>query len=97
MPRARNGRSARLYYESKLPIFSKIRMIYAIFVVPPIILAFFYCLPILGRCKALHVLSVLTVAALTVVLCLFTYWSYEDYKIRNTRRSFLLRKRAPTF
>ncbi|MGI5831613.1 MAG: cytochrome b N-terminal domain-containing protein [Thermoguttaceae bacterium] len=82
-----------LYYESKLPIFSKIGMIYAIFVVPPIILAFFYCLPILGRCKALHVLSVLTVAALTVVFCLFTYWSYEeDYKDPEHAPIFLASK-----
>ena len=82
-----------LYYESKLPVFSKIGMIYAIFVVPPILLGFFYLLPILGRVKFLHYLCVLAVAALTVVFGLFTYWSYEDdYKNPEHAPAFLASK-----
>lgn len=82
-----------LYYESKLPIFSKIGMIYAIFVVPGILAAFFYLLPILGRNKVLHSLCVLAVAALAVVFCLFTYWSYkDDYKNPDHAPAFLASK-----
>ncbi|MCR5358384.1 MAG: cytochrome b N-terminal domain-containing protein [Thermoguttaceae bacterium] len=82
-----------LYYESKLPIFSKIGMIYAIFVVPPIILGFFYLLPILGRNRFLHALCVLAVAALFVVFCAFTYLSYvDDYKNPEHAPAFLASK-----
>lgn len=82
-----------LYYESKLPIFSKIGMIYAIFVVPPILLGFFYLLPILGRNKFLHVLCVLAVGALFVVFCAFTYLSYvDDYKNPEHAPAFLASK-----
>ena len=82
-----------LYYESKLPIFSKIGMIYAIFVVPPVLLGFFYLLPILGRNRFLHVLCVLAVAALFVVFCAFTYLSYvDDYKNPDHAPAFLASK-----
>ncbi len=67
-----------LYTMSKLPIFSKIGMVYAIFVVPPILVFFFFLIPILSRNKALYVLCVLVTLALAVVTVDFTYQSYHD-------------------
>ena len=70
-----------LYHMSKLPIFSKIGMVYAIFVVPPCLLLFFFALPILGRIKPLHYLCVGLTGVFFVVVCVFTYLSYaDDYK-----------------
>ena len=82
-----------LYYESKLPIFSKIGMIYAIFVVPGLLAAFFYALPILGRVKIFHYLIVLASLGLAVVFGFFTYWSYwDDYKNPEHAPTFLASK-----
>ena len=67
-----------LYHMTKLPIFSKIGMVYAIFVVPPCLLLFFFALPILGRCKLFHWLCVGITAVIFVVVCVFTYRSYMD-------------------
>ena len=70
-----------LYFWSKLSIFSKIGMIFAIFVGPGILAAWFFALPILAYIKPFHYLIALVTAAMFVVFCLFTYWSYwDDYK-----------------
>lgn len=70
-----------LYHMSKMPIFSKIGMVYAIFVVPPCLLIVFFALPILGRFKPLHWLCVAFTSVFFVIICAFTYLSYsDDYK-----------------
>ena len=79
-----------LYHMTKLPIFSKIGMVYAIFVVPPFLLAFFFVLPILGRIRPLHWLCVAATFVLFVVVCVFTYKSYwDDYKNPEHAPGFL--------
>ncbi|MBR5759609.1 MAG: cytochrome b N-terminal domain-containing protein [Thermoguttaceae bacterium] len=67
-----------LYHMTKLPVFSKIGMVYAIFGVPPCLVLFFFALPILGRSKALHCLCVGVTGLLFIVVCVFTYLSYAD-------------------
>lgn len=67
-----------LYTMTKLPIFSKIGMVYAIFVVPPLLVAFFFLIPILSRSKSLHCLCVLLTVILAIVAVDFTYRSYYD-------------------
>ena len=70
-----------LYHMTKLPIFSKIGMVYAIFVVPPCLLLFFFALPILGRVRPLHYLCVVLTSTFFIFVCVFTYLSYaDDYK-----------------
>ncbi len=70
-----------LYHMTKLPIFSKIGMVYAIFGVPPFLLALFFAMPILGRIKPLHYVCVGFTGLIFVVVCVFTYLSYsDDYK-----------------
>lgn len=82
-----------LYHMTKLPIFSKIGMVYAIFVVPPILLLFFLAIPILSRSKPLHYLCVGVTGVLTVIFCWFTYLSYwDDYKNPEHAPSFLAGK-----
>ena len=79
-----------LYYYSKLPIFSKIGMVFAIFVIPGCLVAYFMLLPILGRSWFLHCLIVPTVLALFGVYCWFTYQSYyEDYRDPEHSPTFL--------
>ncbi|MCF0119148.1 MAG: hypothetical protein HUJ64_05270, partial [Limosilactobacillus mucosae] len=65
-----------LYQMTKLPIFSKIGMVYAIFVVPPIFLICFFAFPILGRSKILHYCIVCSTLILFCVICNWTYKSY---------------------
>ena len=73
-----------LYHMTKLPIFSKIGMFYAIFVVPPFFLLCFFIAPILGRNKALHILVVAASTVFFVVICYFTYLSYwSDYSPKS--------------
>ena len=82
-----------LYHMSKLPIFSKIGMIYAIFVVPPAILLFFLAIPLLSRKKVGHYACVGVAAILTVVCACFTYLSYwDDYKNPEHAPGFLASK-----
>ncbi|MBQ7813957.1 MAG: cytochrome b N-terminal domain-containing protein [Thermoguttaceae bacterium] len=82
-----------LYHMSKLPIFSKIGMIYAIFVVPPAILFFFLAIPILSRNKAGYYLCVAVAGVFTVVCAWFTYLSYwDDYKNPEHAPGFLASK-----
>lgn len=70
-----------LYHMTKLPIFSKIGMVYAIFVVPPFLLILFFVMPILGRVKPLHWACVGFTGLFFVFTCVFTYLSYaDDYK-----------------
>ncbi len=69
-----------LYHMTKLPVFSKVGMVYAIFVVPPLLLLLFFIAPILGRSKILHCFVVLATFVFFVVFCYFTYLSYwSDY------------------
>ncbi len=82
-----------LYHMSKLPIFSKIGMIYAIFVVPPAILLFFLAIPILSRSKAGHCVCVGLAGVFAIVCALFTYLSYwDDYKNPEHAPGFLASK-----
>jgi len=82
-----------LYHMSKLPIFSKIGMVYAIFVVPPAILLFFLAIPILSRNKAGYYLCVAVAGVFTVVCAWFTYLSYwDDYKNPEHAPGFLASK-----
>ncbi|MBR4976714.1 MAG: cytochrome b N-terminal domain-containing protein, partial [Thermoguttaceae bacterium] len=82
-----------LYHMSKLPIFSKIGMIYAIFVVPPAILLFFLAIPILSRNKAGYYACVGVAGVFTVVCAWFTYLSYwDDYKNPEHAPGFLASK-----
>lgn len=82
-----------LYHMSKLPIFGKIGMIYAIFVVPPAILLFFLAIPILSRNKAGYYLCVAVAGVFTVVCAWFTYLSYwDDYKNPEHAPGFLASK-----
>lgn len=69
-----------LYHMTKLPVFSRIGMVYAIFVVPPLLVICFLAAPILGRCKILHYVVVCATFVFFVVFCYFTYRSYwSDY------------------
>lgn len=80
-----------LYQMTKLPIFSKIGMVYAIFVVPPLLLLWFYIVPILGRKKPLHYLVVVTTIVFFVVVCYFTYLSYwSDYSTNSDHSASFL-------
>lgn len=82
-----------LYHMSKLPIFGKIGMIYAIFVVPPAILLFFLAIPILSRNKAGYYACVGVAGVFTVVCAWFTYLSYwDDYKNPEHAPGFLASK-----
>ncbi|MBQ2851661.1 MAG: cytochrome b N-terminal domain-containing protein, partial [Thermoguttaceae bacterium] len=82
-----------LYHMSKLPIFSKIGMIYAIFVVPPAILLFFLAVPLLSRNKAGYYVCVGVAGVFTVVCAWFTYLSYwDDYKNPEHAPGFLASK-----
>lgn len=82
-----------LYHMTKLPIFSKIGMVFAIFVVPPILLAFFFVLPILGRTKPLHYAIVAVTAVIFVIFCRWTYLSYwDDYQNPDHAPAFLASK-----
>ncbi|MBR2004692.1 MAG: cytochrome b N-terminal domain-containing protein, partial [Thermoguttaceae bacterium] len=82
-----------LYHMSKLPIFGKIGMIYAIFVVPPAILLFFLAIPILSRNKAGYYLCVAVAGVFTIVCAWFTYLSYwDDYKNPEHAPGFLASK-----
>ena len=69
-----------LYHMTKLPVFSRIGMFYAIFVVPPLLVICFLAAPILGRSKILHYVVVFATFVFFVVFCYFTYRSYwSDY------------------
>ena len=73
-----------LYTMSKLPIFSKIGMVYAIFVVPPILVLLFFLAPIIGSSKFGHVVCVVATLAFAVVVVDFSYKSYyEDYSPKS--------------
>lgn len=73
-----------LYQMTKFPIFSKIGMVYAIFVLPPLIVAFFFVLPILGRNKTLHKCVLATTALFVVAFISLTYKSYWlDYSPKS--------------
>ncbi|MDO5581531.1 MAG: cytochrome b N-terminal domain-containing protein [Planctomycetia bacterium] len=79
-----------LYYMSKLPIFSVIGMVFAIFVVPTCLGIWFFALPILARIKYAHALIVLITLGLFVVFCRFTYLSYyDDYSSPEHSKTFL--------
>ncbi|MDO4586692.1 MAG: cytochrome b N-terminal domain-containing protein [Planctomycetia bacterium] len=79
-----------LYYMSKLPIFSEIGMIYAIFVIPTLLGLYFFAIPILGRFSLFHYCIVLITFGLFVVFCWFTYASYwDDYKNPEHAPTFL--------
>lgn len=67
-----------LYHMTKLSIFSKIGMVYAIFVIPPFLVLLFLAMPILGRFKTLHYVCVGITGVIFVVVCVFTYLSYKD-------------------
>ena len=70
-----------LYHMTKLPIFSKIGMVYAIFVVPPLIVLFFFAVPLLGRFRVAHWFNVCVTVVFFIFVCYFTYLSYmDDYK-----------------
>ncbi|MBP3558776.1 MAG: cytochrome b N-terminal domain-containing protein, partial [Thermoguttaceae bacterium] len=82
-----------LYHMSKLPIFGKIGMIYAIFVVPPAILLFFLAIPLLSRNKTGYYACVGVAGVFTVVCAWFTYLSYwDDYKNPEHAPGFLASK-----
>ena len=82
-----------LYHMSKLPIFGKIGMIYAIFVVPPAILLFFLAIPLLSRNKTGHYVCVGVAGVFTLVCAWFTYLSYwDDYKNPEHAPGFLASK-----
>ena len=69
-----------LYHMTKLSVFSRVGMVYAIFVVPPLLVFCFFAAPILGRSKVLHYVVVLAALVFFVVFCRFTYLSYwSDY------------------
>ncbi|MDO5552900.1 MAG: cytochrome b N-terminal domain-containing protein [Planctomycetia bacterium] len=79
-----------LYFMSKLPIFSKIGMIFAIFVIPGCLGAYFFALPLLGYFKPLHYVIVAATAVLFGVFCWFTYASYwDDYRNPEHAPTFL--------
>ena len=79
-----------LYHMTRLPIFSKIGMVYAIFGVSGILVAFFLAIPILARVPGFHFLIVLITVALFGVTCWFTYLSYwDDYKNPDHAPTFL--------
>ena len=73
-----------LYHMTKLSIFSKIGMVWAIFGVTSILLAYFLVLPILGRNKAAHRGIVVVTFLFFLVVCRFTYLSYwSDYSPKS--------------
>lgn len=79
-----------LYHMSRLPIFSKIGMIYAIFGVTSCLAIFFFALPVLARFPGAHFLIVLMTLVLFGITCWFTYLSYwDDYKNPDHAPSFL--------
>lgn len=79
-----------LYNMTKLPIFSKIGMVYAIFGVTSVLALFFFAMPILARIPGFHYLIVLATLGLFGVFCQFTYQSYwDDYKNPEHAPSFL--------
>lgn len=79
-----------LYHMTKLSIFSKIGMVYAIFGVTSVLAAFFFAMPVLARIPGFHYLIVLATLGLFGVFCWFTYESYwDDYKNPEHAPSFL--------
>ena len=73
-----------LYQMTKFPIFSKIGMVYAIFVLPPCIVALFFILPILGRSRTLHKCVLAVTVFFVVAFIALTYKSYwVDYSPKS--------------
>lgn len=73
-----------LYQMTKFPIFSKIGMVYAIFVLPPFIVALFFILPILGRSQTLHKFVLAVTVLFVVAFVALTYQSYWlDYSPKS--------------
>ncbi len=79
-----------LYHMSRLPIFSKIGMIYAIFGVTSVLAIFFFAIPIISRIKFLHWPVLVITLGLLYVTIDFTYKSYwDDYKNPDHAPAFL--------
>ncbi len=82
-----------LYYYSKFPIFSKIGMLFAIFVFPTFLGLYFFGIPIIDRVVFGHYFNVAVTLILFILFCQFTYKSYwDDYKNPEHAPTFLAGK-----